>query len=214
MNKKEEELARIAEEIAQCQKCPLYKTATKPVPGQGSAEARVIFIGEAPGYYEDQSGVPFCGRAGKLLDKMLVLAGLKREDVFIGNILKHRPPGNRDPKPEEITACHGFLNRQIAVIEPEIIVTLGRFAMNKFLPEAKISQAHGQFRFVDYNDKEYILFPVYHPAAALRRTSLKETEEEDFKKLKEFLFKLSQANSPVKEELVKRDDKEKQMSLL
>jgi len=214
MNKKEKKLAQIAEEVAHCQKCPLYKTAVKPVPGQGSAEARVFFIGEAPGYYEDQSGVPFCGRAGKLLDKMLIIAGLKREDVFIGNMLKHRPPGNRDPQPEEIIACRPFLNRQIAVIVPEIIVTLGRFAMNEFLPEAKISQAHGQFRFVDYNNKEYILFPVYHPAAALRNGNLRETEEEDFKKLKQFLLKLSQTASTVKKELVDKDDKEKQMSLL
>ncbi|MDD3679662.1 MAG: uracil-DNA glycosylase, partial [Candidatus Shapirobacteria bacterium] len=163
-NKKE--LTRVADMVAECRRCPLYKTAKNPVPGVGDSSARVFLIGEAPGFNEDQQGIPFCGRAGKLLDYFLSLASLSREEVFITNMLKHRPPNNRDPMEEEIAACRPFLDRQIETVSPRIIATLGRFSMNKFLPGALISQVHGQPRFADFNGREYIIFPMYHPAAA------------------------------------------------
>ncbi len=209
---KKEALEKIAKEVAKCQACSLYKAATKPVPGAGNPQAEVVFIGEAPGYHEDQRGIPFCGRAGKLLDKLMVRADLKREEVFICNILRHRPPNNRDPKPEEVAACQPFLDRQLAVIEPRVIVTLGRFAMNKFLSEAKISQMHGQPRFVDYQSREYVIFPMYHPAASLRNGNIKEAEEKDFDKLGQFLEKLAQVDQPGQLEEVAKSDK--QMKLL
>ena len=187
---KEKELERVASLVADCRRCPLYRTANKSVPGSGSSNAKVFFIGEAPGFYEDQQGIPFCGRAGKLLDFLLELAGLSRGEVFIANMLKHRPPGNRDPSEEEMAACRPFLDRQIEVIAPRVIITLGRFSLEKFLPGALISQVHGQPRFVDFAGKEYIVCPMYHPAASLRSGKIKTLEEEDFIKLGQFLAKL------------------------
>jgi uracil-DNA glycosylase len=190
---KQEALDKVAQMVNECQRCSLYKTANKSVPGQGNPEAQVFFIGEAPGFNEDQKGVPFCGRAGKLLDQFLELAGLGREEVFIANMLRHRPPNNRDPKEEEIAACRPFLDRQIEIIDPKIIVTLGRFSLEKFLPGRLISQVHGQPRFADYGNKEYIIYPMYHPAASLRNGKIKALEEEDFVNLGKFLLKLNKA---------------------
>jgi DNA polymerase len=166
----------------------------------------VFFIGEAPGFNEDQKGVPFCGRAGQLLDQLLALAGLKREEVFITNMLKHRPPNNRDPEEKEIAACRPFLDRQLAVVNPRVIVTLGRFSMAKFLPEVLISQVHGQPRFAKYGDKEYIIFPMYHPAASLRNGKIKELEEKDFSSLGQFLEKLSSRGTEESEPETKKTD--------
>jgi len=187
---KQEELIKVAEEINRCRKCSLWQQATKAVPGEGSFDAKVIFVGEAPGFHEDQKGIPFCGAAGKLLDKLLVLARLKRDDVFITNVLKHRPPGNRDPSFEEIEACRSFLDRQIEIIDPKIIVTLGRFSMVKFLPNVLISQVHGQPRFAQWGERELIVLPMYHPAAALRNGKIMVEEQRDFRKLGAFLEKL------------------------
>ena len=174
------ELRKIEDEIRLCKKCSLYKTATNPVPGAGSPDAKIVFIGEAPGYYEDKSGIPFVGRAGKLLDEMLNEINLKRQDIFITNILKHRPPNNRDPQPDEIKACSPFLYRQLSVIKPKIIITLGRFAMNFFLPSAYISRVHGRPQEIGWFGMDIVLIPLYHPAAALRNGSFLEAFRKDF----------------------------------
>ena len=141
---KEAALAQIADEIKVCLRCELHKTRTKAVPGEGPADARIMLIGEAPGWNEDQQGRPFVGAAGKFLEELLAAAGLKREDVFITNIVKSRPPGNRDPLPDEIAACEPWLQRQIEIIDPDVIVTLGRFSMAQWFPGERISKIHGQ----------------------------------------------------------------------
>jgi len=207
---KQEELNAIAEEVKKCRKCGLWRGAIQSVPGEGSFDAKVIFVGEAPGFHEDQRGIPFCGAAGKLLDKLLALARLKRDEVFICNMLRHRPPNNRDPSPEEIEACRSFLDRQIEIIEPKIIVTLGRFSMAKFLPNALISQVHGQPRFVEFEGKEIIVIPMYHPAAALRNGKIMVAEQEDFIKLEEFLEKL-EGKGTVE---IEREKEEEQLKLI
>ncbi|MDD3532205.1 MAG: uracil-DNA glycosylase [Candidatus Shapirobacteria bacterium] len=215
---KQEALDRVAQMVADCQRCFLYKTAKRSVSGQGNPDAKVFFIGEAPGFNEDQQGVPFCGRAGKLLEKFLELASLTREEVFIANMLRHRPPSNRDPSEAEIAACRPFLDRQIEVIEPKVIVTLGRFSMEKFLPGSLISRVHGQPRFVNFSGKEYIVFPMYHPAASLRNGKIKALEEKDFVKLGQFLAKLNQVQEKTGQNLSKhlssQDKSEKQMKLI
>lgn len=195
---KKRKLEEIAEQVAKCTRCPLYKRANKPVPGEGSPDAEIMFIGEGPGASEDRKGIPFCGAAGRLLDQLLQLIKVARKDVFIGNMLRHRPPGNRDPLPEEIKACQPFLDEQIKIIDPKIIVTLGRFSMNKFLPGEYISRIHGQARYVDFAGKRYIVVPMYHPAAALRNGRIMEEAKEDFKKLAELLGSLD--NPPETEE--------------
>lgn len=187
MEKKKEKLKKIAEAIAGCRKCLLYQRAVKPVPGEGNPDAEIMFIGEGPGYWEDQKGRPFVGPAGKLLDSLLQLIKLKRNDVFITNVVKHRPPNNRDPLPEEIESCKEFLDAQIETIDPKIIVTLGRFSLNKFLPGEYISRVHGQARFVVFAGKKRIIMPLYHPAAALRNKKIMEELRNDFQKILNFL---------------------------
>jgi DNA polymerase len=184
---KADKIAKISSEVASCQKCPLYKNATNPVSGEGNPEAEIMFIGEGPGYWEDQKGIPFCGQAGKLLDELLQSIKVARKDVYITNVVKHRPPGNRDPQPEEIEACKNFLDRQIEIIQPKIIVTLGRFSMAKFIPEGKISQIHGQARFVEFAGRKIIVIPMFHPAAALRGEQVMRMLKEDFLKIPLFL---------------------------
>lgn len=179
---KQQRLTEIAKQMAGCKKCPLYKNASRAVPGEGDPNAEIMFIGEGPGYWEDQQGRPFVGQAGKLLDELLQLIKVPREEVFITNIVKHRPPGNRDPLPEEIEACQPFLDEQIKIIEPKIVVTLGRFSMNKFLPGEYISQIHGQKRNIDFGGRKYIVIPMYHPAAALRNAIIAKEIKEDFQK--------------------------------
>lgn len=176
-------LEDLAEKIKNCTACPLYKNTIQAVPGEGDPNSKIFFIGEGPGYYEDQSGRPFVGRAGQLLESTLAQVGLQREKVFIGNVVKHRPPENRDPLPSEILACGHWLDQQLLIIRPKIIVTLGRFSMAKFLPSAKISTVHGQSRLVG----KYIVIPMYHPAAALRGAELMRVFQEDFLKNKELL---------------------------
>jgi uracil-DNA glycosylase family 4 len=184
---KREELVKIAEGVKNCKKCPLWKTANHPVAGEGDPNAKVMFVGEAPGYWEDQRGKPFVGQAGKLLDQLLDSINIKREEVFIGNILKHRPPNNRDPLPTEIEACKTWLDRQIEAISPKVIVTLGRFAMYKFIPNGKITKIHGQTRFVNWQGGKIIVFPTFHPAAALRSVDILEETRKDFKKIPQLL---------------------------
>jgi len=194
----EEKLNEIAQQIDKCQKCPLYKTANKSVPGGPNPNAQIVFIGEAPGYWEDQKGIPFCGAAGNLLDKLLAEINLKREDIFIGNILKHRPPNNRDPLPEEITACTPFLKQQLLIMKPKIIVTLGRFAMNYFIPNVYISHVHGQVKRISWEQLILTIFPVYHPAAALRNGNMMNSLREDFVKIPQIIQQIEEIeNQPI-----------------
>lgn len=212
MLSKQQKLEKITRRVAKCTRCPLYKKAINPVPGEGSPKAEVMFIGEGPGYWEDQKGRPFVGQAGKLLDQLLQSIKLSRKEVFIGNMVKHRPPGNRDPLPGEIEACQPFLDEQIKIINPKIIVTLGRFSMAKFLPDEKISQIHGQARFVDWEGKKLIVLPMYHPAAALRRGEIRHQMKEDFQKIPQLLR--SKPIIEIAEEPTKKGKKEKQLSLI
>jgi DNA polymerase len=178
-----ESLAHIAAEVSACTKCALHKTRTKSVPGEGPENAEIMCIGEGPGFNEDQQGRPFVGPAGKFLGELLALAGLKREEVWIGNVVKCRPPNNRDPMPEELIACNGYLERQMAALEPKIIITLGRFSMGKFFPTAKISAVHGQMRKIG----DRFVIPMFHPAAALHNPTYLPLIKADFAKLPELL---------------------------
>ncbi|MDO8531526.1 MAG: uracil-DNA glycosylase [Dehalococcoidia bacterium] len=170
-------------ECSACTACGLAKGRTHVVPGEGPARAQVLFIGEGPGYHEDQQARPFVGAAGQLLTQLIEIAGLKRSDVYITNVVKCRPPNNREPLPGEIEACRKWLDSQIEVIRPRVIVTLGRFSLARFIPSESISKIHGTPR--RYGGV-YIL-PMLHPAAALYRQSLRKTLEEDFKKLPSLL---------------------------
>lgn len=179
----EETLAQIASEVSVCTCCALHKTRKKSVPGVGPANAEIMFIGEGPGYHENEQGLPFVGQAGQFLNDLLALAGMKREEVWIGNVIKCRPPGNRDPLPDELSACDVYLERQIETIDPKIIITLGRFSMNKFMPGAKISAAHGQMRRIGAR----FVIPMFHPAAALHNPSYLPLIKADFAKLPQLL---------------------------
>jgi DNA polymerase len=164
------------EEIADCPRCVLARTRTRTVPGMGPAQADVMFIGEAPGAREDEQGLPFVGPSGRFLDDLLAGIGLSRESVYIANVVKCRPPGNRDPEPTEIEACAPFLDRQIATVDPRVIVTLGRFSMARWFPGASISRVHGRPR----REGGRTIVPMYHPAAALHRGDLRSVIEADF----------------------------------
>jgi DNA polymerase len=167
-------LEDIAAEVRVCTKCRLHETRTKAVPGEGDPDTEVVFVGEGPGFNEDRLGRPFVGRAGDLLVKLLASIGWKREDVFITNVVKCRPPENRDPQPDEIAACAPYLQRQLAVLDPAVVVTLGRFSMAGFMPGARISSAHGTVRPVDpaTGAANAMAFAMYHPAAALRTPAI------------------------------------------
>jgi uracil-DNA glycosylase family 4 len=185
----QKKLLELREEIAACTRCELYRSAENAVPGEGNPEARIMLIGEAPGWHEDKQGKPFVGNSGKFLTELLQSAGLNREDVFITNVVKHRPPGNRDPLPDEIMACAHWLERQIETIDPDVIVTLGRFSMAKFFPGERIGKIHGQAKEVG---GRYIV-PMYHPAAALHNGSLRPEIESDFQKLPRLLAERDRA---------------------
>ncbi|HEX8034815.1 MAG TPA: uracil-DNA glycosylase [Ktedonobacterales bacterium] len=174
----EDVLEQIAAQVRSCTKCDLYQNATKGVPGEGDPQAEVMFVGEAPGYHEDRQGRPFVGPAGAFLNELLASIGLDRASVYITNVVKHRPPDNRDPLPEEIAACSDYLKEQIAAINPKVIVTLGRYSMALFFPTAKISQIHGQAKLIDGR----LIVAMYHPAAALHQAALKQTVADDFKR--------------------------------
>ena len=192
----EETINQIAAEVKACTKCKLHLTATQGVPGEGPANAEIMFIGEGPGFYEDKQGKPFVGASGRFLEEMLGHIGLKRDDVFITNVVKHRPPENRDPEPDEVLACKEYLDRQIAAINPAVIVTLGRISMARFFPGVKISAVHGQARSVDGR----LVVAMFHPAAALHQQSLRQTLIDDFKKLPGLIEKSKkQAPSPKDE---------------
>ena len=189
---KGEKMRKLEERIRVCRKCPLGELRTNAVPGAGSYYAEIMFVGEAPGYWEDQKGLPFGGRAGKLLDELLAEIGLRREDVYITNIVKCRPPDNRDPTEEEIRACSPYLDMQIDIIRPKVIVPLGRHSMNYimrkfgFTPEP-ISKIHGKVFEASTLFGKIIIIPMYHPAAALYRPPLKEELKADFQRLRGFI---------------------------
>ncbi len=172
--------------------CKLRETAIQAVPGDGSANAEIMFVGEAPGKNEDEQGKPFVGAAGKFLAEMLTTINLKREDIYITNVVKYRPPNNRDPEPEEIDACMPWLHEQIKTIQPKIIVTLGRHALEHFIPGKKISEVHGQAFRRKFDDiGEQVFFALYHPAAALYNGSMRATLIEDFKKIPKVINQLA-----------------------
>ncbi len=174
-------LEAIAAEVRGCTRCPLHVGRTRAVPGEGNPSTEVVFVGEAPGFNEDRQGRPFIGRAGDLLVKMLASIEWRREEVFITNIVKCRPPENRDPEPAEIAACAPYLTRQLQVLDPAVVVTLGRHSMGRFMPGAKISQAHGTVRPVDPETgaADALVFAMYHPAAALRTPAIERDSYDD-----------------------------------
>jgi uracil-DNA glycosylase family 4 len=204
----DEILAQIGQEVNRCTKCDLYYSRKNGVPGEGLSDAEIMFIGEGPGFHENEQGRPFVGPAGRFLDELLDQIGMKRGDVFIGNVVKCRPPGNRDPQVEELDACSSFLDRQIQVINPKVIVTLGRFSMARFFPNAKISEVHG----LAVQVRGRLIVPMYHPAAALHQPSLKSIIELDFSKLPEMIK--GAADAPAFEDEVQEDKPEpKQLTM-
>lgn len=184
---KYKELHELKDEMENDDTLPLKKGATKLVFGVGNTETKILLIGEAPGRNEDLQGEPFVGQAGKLLDKLLILAGLERKKVFITNVIHHRPPENRDPIPEEIKAYGKYLDKIIEIIKPKLIITLGRFSMAKFLPNVYISNVHGKKFNVNWKGSDTTVIPMYHPAASLRNGNVLEQEKTDFINLKTML---------------------------
>jgi DNA polymerase len=187
---------------------PLKSGATNLVFGQGNAETQVMFIGEGPGYWEDKKSLPFVGNAGALLNQLLHSIELPREEVFITNVVHHRPPGNRDPLPEELSSYGKYLDKIIKTIDPKVIVTLGRFSMAKFLSGVMISAVHGKPRKIIWNEREIVVVPMYHPAAGLRNGEIKRRLFEDFKVITEVLEK------DGGKEIEKQQKEAKQMSLV
>ena len=183
-DERREALVELYREVERCERCPLHAGRTKAVFGAGNANADLMFVGEAPGAEEDRQGLPFVGRAGKLLDELLAGVGLQRDDVFIANILKSRPPGNRDPQPEEIEACWPFLDRQIQLIEPRVIATLGNFATKKITGSPTgITRCAGNAQVHELAGRTLFVYPLFHPAAALRTPSVAERLRQDFASL-------------------------------
>jgi uracil-DNA glycosylase family 4 len=187
-------LSELCDKIAICPDCALCRSRNRAVPGEGPEDAEIMFVGEAPGFYEDQQGRPFVGPAGRLLEDLLTSIGLRRDQVYIANVIKCRPPDNRDPLPKEVEACRKWLERQIELIKPKVVVPLGRFSLAWFFPNESIGRAHGQAR---YRDGIYYL-PMYHPAAALHAANMRRAIEEDFQKLPDVL---KEARKGPKEEV-------------
>jgi uracil-DNA glycosylase family 4 len=186
-------LTDLNEEIKRCQDCDLAKNRTRVVPGEGPENAALLFIGEAPGWHEDQQGRPFVGPAGQFLQELLSTIDLKREQVFIANVIKCRPPTNRDPLPGEIQSCKKWLDRQIELIQPKIVITLGRYSMARYFPDQSIGKIHGKAK----KEGEIIYYAMYHPAAALHQGSLRKIIEADMLKIPELLM---QVNKPAETE--------------
>ena len=195
--RRHEALAKYAGATAGCMRCRLAQTRTQVVFGVGSPDAELMFVGEAPGFHEDKQGLPFVGQAGKLLDRLLAGIGLGREDVYIANVLKCRPPGNRDPMPDEIEACEPHLFRQIELIEPRVVATLGNFA-TKLLSgkQAGITRVHGREQETTLGGRRVLLYPLYHPAAALYTPAMLQVLEQDFRRIPELLGRGVEAEDP------------------
>jgi uracil-DNA glycosylase len=184
-------LEAIADEVRACTRCRLAEGRTKAVPGEGNPDTEVLFVGEGPGQHEDRQGRPFVGAAGSLLQELLAMIGWRREDVFITNVVKCRPPNNRDPEPDEIAACGPYLRRQLEVLDPALLVTLGRFSLQTFMPGDRISRVHGTARPIDpaTGARAATGYALYHPAAALRQGSLKVTMQRDMAAVPELLIR-------------------------
>jgi len=176
-------LEEVAQRVRTCNDCALCTSRTNTVPGEGPPHAQIMFVGEGPGYQEDKQGRPFVGMAGRFLEELLASSGIKREEVFIANMVKCRPPNNRDPLPSEISACSKYLDRQIQLIDPKLIVTLGRFSLAKFFPTDTISKVHGRLRKLQGMN----IYPMLHPAAALHKKEFKNVIEEDFRAIPNLL---------------------------
>jgi len=204
-----ENLNTLASAVRQCALCELSRGRTNAVPGEGPADAEVMFIGEGPGFNEDKQGRPFVGAAGQFLNELLQIAGFKREEVYITNVVKCRPPGNRDPLPEEIQACSRYLERQIELIDPRVIVTLGRFSMARWFPNDKISTVHGKAKRVGGR----IVVAMFHPAAALHQQSLRATVEEDFRRLKQIVAEAQRKPEDKPADTPPASDQAEQLSL-
>lgn len=199
-------LGGIAEQVRSCQLCRLSQSRTQAVPGEGPEHAEIMFIGEGPGFHEDRQGRPFVGAAGKFLEELLASIGLDRSQVYITNLVKCRPPGNRDPREDELEACtSAYLDRQIEAINPKVIVTLGRFSMARYFPSARISSVHGRAQSVHGR----LVVPMYHPAAALHQPALRSAIEADFRRLPDWI---EQAADQVSVEETAADDPQ-QLSL-
>lgn len=203
-----DDLKIVASEVRSCSLCSLASSRKHAVPGEGPAQAEIMLIGEGPGFHEDQQGRPFVGPSGQFLNELLASAGYKREQVFITNVVKCRPPGNRDPLPNEIEACSQYLDRQIALINPKVIVTLGRFSMAKWFPGQKISAIHGKAKRIGGR----VVVAMFHPAAALHQQSLRGAIEEDFRRLPE-IVKAAQAQAEEQAATRAEDSKGEQLSL-
>lgn len=188
---------------------PLRTAASKLVFGEGDVDCTYMFIGEGPGYWEDQKGRPFVGNAGAFLNQLIGLMGMERKEVFITNVVHFRPPQNRDPLPQEIEAFQPYLDKMVEVISPKVIITLGRYSMGKYLPGSKISLVHGKTRLIKWNGKDIIVVPMYHPAAGLRNPSVKMLTINDFKNLSEEVKKIKTAQ----EEKIEKENV-KQMELV
>jgi len=197
-----EAVAQIAQDISGCTLCVLHENRTQTVPGAGSPTAKIMFIGEAPGQVEDEEGIPFVGRSGQYLNYLLNLIELDRQDVFITNTVKCRPPGNRDPKTDELASCKPYLDRQIETIDPSVIVLVGRFAMERYFPKGKITKIHGQPKY----EGGYAYYPIFHPAAALRNPRLRHDMEEDFKRLLEVIAEVKRRRESGDFEATTADD--------
>ncbi len=210
MSSKEVDLQLVADEIGGCKKCPLSKTRTNTVPGSGDPESEILFVGEAPGQKEDERGIPFCGAAGKFLDEMLATIGLDRSQVFIANTLKCRPPENRDPEDSEKAACRSYLDRQVEIISPKLIVCLGRHSVANFMPGAGgISKLHGK---AVRRPNGQVYLALYHPAAALHNGGLRKTLIDDFAKIPSILRKINQTESQKTQD--EDDEKTMQQKLI
>ncbi len=203
-----ERLRDIDAAVRVCTLCPLADGRIKAVPGEGPIDAGIMFIGEAPGFNENQQGRPFVGAAGQFLEELLQIIGLHRRQVYITNIVKCRPPNNRDPLEEELAACTPYLDEQIALIDPPLVATLGRFSMGRFFPRDMISRIHGSMRVVDGRS----VVPLYHPAAALRQQALRRVLEDDFRKLPRFLAE-AKARRAASDESNKNEPPPQQLSL-
>ena len=195
-----EELQKLKEEMEKDNSLPLKKGDTNLVFGVGKPETKILFIGEGPGFHENRLKEPFVGNAGKFLDQLLTSINIPRGSIYITNVVHHRPPENRDPIPSEIAAYGKYLDEMIKIIDPKIIITLGRFSMAKFLPNARISSVHGKVHRVNWGDKEIVVIPMYHPAAALRNGEVMRAEKEDFLKLPQILENIKDKESKEKVE--------------